>query len=378
MIHLNKHQRWTLIIAATIIALMFLFPPFQVETKAAGVIYSGYGFLFNAPVYNSRPATINVGTLAIQWVGVLLVAGLLMALFTGKKASDTKTTVPPAPLPVTASDPQDFSLANPWPRFFARTFDVWLEGLPVAIILIAVIPWFLRNNSLGALLLLSVFSLPAVFFLDALVFAVAGNTPGKALLGLKVVTTDGKPLSFDQYMRRNLSVWLRGYALGLPLVFLFTMESQYRRLSKGQQASYDEAEGFKVLAMPTGLTRKIVFGSVFVFLFLLAGVAGSIGEKVSTKASNASRTSEIYDPISRQQEVLKQPQEELAQRRFEAEVEKVSRAHPGWEKTISTKRFTAWMGKQPKSVQRLADSNKSEDAILMLDLYMMHRKGDKP
>lgn len=299
MIHLNGPQRWTLIIAVTIIALMLLFPPFQVETKAAGVIYSGYGFLFSPPIHKYRPATINVATLAMQWIGVLIIAGLLMVFFAGKKAPDTKAAVTLTQPSETVSDPQIYVLANPVQRFFARIFDVLWEGLPVSIILIAIMPWLMRNDLFGAALLLTILGLPIMLFIaifiDALVFSVAGNTPGKALLGLRVVTGDGKPLNFYQYLSRNLS---------LPRVYLSAMASQYRRLSNGQQSSYDTELGFKVQAKSIGLHRKIISGLAFAILFLLpnmilVSMIGSIQEKTITGTLNHSRTSEIYHPTTK-------------------------------------------------------------------------------
>ncbi len=48
---------------------------------------------------------------------------------------------------------------------------------------------------------------------------------------------------------------------------------------------------------------------------------------------------------------------------------RVEREHPGWEELVLTPKFTSWKQAQPASVQRLADSPRSDDAILMLDLY---------
>lgn len=82
--------------------------------------------------------------------------------------------------------------------------------------------------------------------------------------------------------------------------------------------------------------------------------------------------------LQRQQESLRQQHEELArQRYYEAEVWKVNGAHPGWQETVAAEEFVSWMKKQPESVRRLADSNRAEDAILMLDLYKQHLK-EKP
>jgi hypothetical protein len=99
--------------------------------------------------------------------------------------------------------------------------------------------------------------------LDALIHKVAGNSPGKALLGLEVGTSTAQPLSFGEYLRRNLSLWLRGLGLGIPVVSLCTLVQQYSRLGEGLQTSYDDRLGARVRQAPTGWLRRLVFGVSF-------------------------------------------------------------------------------------------------------------------
>jgi hypothetical protein len=66
---MNKKQRIVLYVCAALIALMLLFPPF----RAGRSVGRGYSFLLSPPSYSS----VNVEMLAIQWVAVLLVGGLL-------------------------------------------------------------------------------------------------------------------------------------------------------------------------------------------------------------------------------------------------------------------------------------------------------------
>ena len=78
--------------------------------------------------------------------------------------------------------------------------------------------------------------LVAIFLIDWLYgvgfeWALGGRTPGKMVVGLRVVRTDGSPASFDAYFLRNL---LRGVDVlpGLYLVGVFTqlMDSKLRRI----------------------------------------------------------------------------------------------------------------------------------------------------
>ena len=77
--HLNKMQRYTLFCSAIIILLMLLFPPFAVISSER-YVNLGYGFIFGIhrfrqidPVY----ANVNVGTLLIQFVGIVLITVIL-------------------------------------------------------------------------------------------------------------------------------------------------------------------------------------------------------------------------------------------------------------------------------------------------------------
>ncbi len=120
--------------------------------------------------------------------------------------------------------------------------------------------------------------------LDALIYKAAGNTPGKAILGLKVTTLNGQPLSLGQYLGRNLSLWVSGLAFGLPLINLFTLANQSSRLGKGKQASYDEPTGYRVHAKPSGWIRITIFSLAFISLFFVMAVLNSMEQAAQRDA----------------------------------------------------------------------------------------------
>lgn len=182
----------------------------------------------------------------------------------------TPSVVPQVPL---SPEPPPWALrprARCWPRFFARLFDLWWEAMlvciPVSWVFVIYLPGFLAWMSLPCL--------PLALMLDAVVCRVAGNTPGKALLGLRVVESDGTPLSLGHAVARNLGLWLRGLGLGIPPLLPLTMARQCRRLGRGEPAGYDAGPGCEVLAKPVGLARKAVFGVLF--------VAGPVGQTLSS------------------------------------------------------------------------------------------------
>jgi uncharacterized RDD family membrane protein YckC len=130
-------------------------------------------------------------------------------------------------------------------RLSARFIDVWIESMVVAFVSAVALSlvstefafWLQRPGSNGIFGLLFVF--PLAFVLNAAIYGIFGNTFGKALMSLRVTTTDGRRLRFSEYLWRNFNVWAFGFAAGFPLFSLFSMGYQGRRVSKGEAAGYD-------------------------------------------------------------------------------------------------------------------------------------------
>jgi uncharacterized RDD family membrane protein YckC len=217
----------------------------------------------------------------------------------------TKATMSPQLSRKVVLDSLTFSFATRWPRFFARIFDTWCEILLVSFALGAVLGRYSAGfvewiNGPGASQLFGVLCLPIGLILDASLYRLIGNTPGKALLGLKVKTFDNRALSYSQYLGRNFEMWLSGLALGIPLINLFTMGYQSSRLGKGQQASYDQNTGYRVHAKPIGSVRKAGFGFAFVGIFLVIAVLHAMDQttKRGMTLDSASQNYSWENPIT--------------------------------------------------------------------------------
>lgn len=189
--------------------------------------------------------------------------------------------IPPIPLEI-SGNPLNCPLANRWLRFFARIFDLMWEILCISFFFLATVDyypmwlleWFVGSGLSKALV---IFFVPIALIFDAVVYRLFENTPGKSMLGLKVGLLDATPLSFSQYLRRNLTLCASGLAFGIPVIFLFTAAVQARRLGRGQQASYDENTGYRVRSRPTGWVRKFIFAIAFLGLYMSMTVLNHIG-----------------------------------------------------------------------------------------------------
>lgn len=184
-----------------------------------------------------------------------------------------------------------YPLAKPWPRFFARTFDIWIEFaflfgfiyLYSIFISSDLLNFYLSNSFISGALLF-----PIIFIIDAAIYSVFGNTPGKFMLGLKVGNMHGNKLGFFNYLKRNGYVWLLGYWLGLPVLGV-PMILQWNRIKKGKQAAYDEIMGTRVWAKPIGLVRQSVFACLIVSMFglIFVVIVKNDNDKNSYIANNA-------------------------------------------------------------------------------------------
>jgi len=203
--------------------------------------------------------------------------GALLGLIPVAYLSTRKESIPP-PLPQRKElEATDYPLAKAWPRFFARTFDMWWEALLIGYVAGYVLAlsnpdFILWIKNPGSEFIFGMLLVPIFLFFDAALYSIAGNTPGKMLLGLKVTTLSGRTLEFIEYLMRNMSVWLSGLALGFPLVYLFTMYNQHKRLGRGEQASYDDGPGYRVHAKPLGGLRIAVFSLLFFCIFIVMSV----------------------------------------------------------------------------------------------------------
>lgn len=185
---------------------------------------------------------------------------------------DIARTVPPA-LPVSTSRQRWVELppAGPWRRFFARHIDLMLLALflgffvavGLAYTSTSFVNWIQEPGSdtvFGWLLV------PLILLVEGCIFALFGNTPGKALLGIVITTTEAEKITPRHYFDRLINVWWGGLGTGFPLASLFTMLFQYRKLKMHGHTSYDR-EKFNVKAHKLSAFRYIIVTLVLVMIW---------------------------------------------------------------------------------------------------------------
>lgn len=174
---------------------------------------------------------------------------------------------------------EPLELARPWPRYWARSLDLILWGLLLALVGGALAPQLL---DIGAGLgerasdqILAIIVLPFAMAADALTFALFGNTPGKWLAGLAVRDPAGGRLARLSYLKRNAGVYVNGLGLGVGIVALFTAHRQYARVKSGALTSWDQWQDSRVVRVRGGTWRTFLTAGLYLAL-LGAGIGAGI------------------------------------------------------------------------------------------------------
>ena len=171
-----------------------------------------------------------------------------------------------APLSSAAVDAPRFEPATPWRRYWARFIDITVGMFLVAMMTGAIRPSLAGhlNAAVGARWVVLVLLLPFALVIDAGIYRALGNTPGKAIAGIKVLTEDGRRLlSAPAYLGRNFGVYFFGLGLGLPLVSLFTLIYGYRRAAAGEMSTWDRLSASRVHALSGDTLRTWLAAGVY-------------------------------------------------------------------------------------------------------------------
>ena len=178
--------------------------------------------------------------------------------------------------PRTAKSLSSKTIWIPWRRFFARFLDYTFAGLLVGFTFGLLEGMGLLRHELRISLVSPIIFGPIVCFvwllLEPAILGIFGNTAGKMLLGLRIVTNAQHP----QYFNRAFSVWIRGVGLGLPIIGWITNLLAYIRLKRTGKTSWDENYGFTVVSDSVGWLRVVTTSVAMFLVIILLGLEGNI------------------------------------------------------------------------------------------------------
>jgi uncharacterized RDD family membrane protein YckC len=138
---------------------------------------------------------------------------------------------------------QDSSKINPWIRFLARWVDYSLLNFFLYFLFFFLFP----NTNWKRVELF----IPIEFLLwvpvEAFFLSRWGMTPGKWLLKTKIRMENGKYPSYEKALHRSFSVWVRGIAMGIPILNFIAMLFAYSKLKTKGKTSWDTEGKLQIL-----------------------------------------------------------------------------------------------------------------------------------
>jgi hypothetical protein len=269
------------------------------STFSAGATEDELNYLGPHPQGPGSPRLADIAwhVLAVEWVAILLVAGLATVSLHRRPSVTGSHTLPGASIRERYSQwPRDTSsaktmdpvlrtaaasvpkmdsrvltrpaltegttIAGPWPRFWARMIDVYLEVFLLTAIAALLTPWVVW------------IVLPAAMLLDAAVYAMLGNTLGKAILGIRVRTDTHEPerLEFLDYLVRNLTLFLYGLALGILPMTLGLLIRNYIRAARGEPMRWDRIVGSQPITVSNSALRTTLGATIFLLVVTASAV----------------------------------------------------------------------------------------------------------
>lgn len=170
--------------------------------------------------------------------------------------------------------------SQPWMRFLARTIDTWIIFQVATVIAVvtgiftadALFPTSFDNpGDIFAKITLAVISSYVWVFIEAWSISKWATTPGKALFKIRITHEDGRLLSYGESMRRAVSVWIRGFALGIEPVQFITFLASFFFLKQDGQTPWDAKQSLKLSHQPLTQNRWIMIFLVAFSMFLIKG-----------------------------------------------------------------------------------------------------------
>ena len=157
---------------------------------------------------------------------------------------------------------------HPWRRFLARMLDVTIYGLLWSAFLAFVFHVNLANRSRLGSTFDTFVAIAMMLVLEPLWLHFFGTTPGKAILGLRIETPDGRNLSYGEGLERTWGVIGIGMGYHIPLYGLVRLWKSYKLSSEGESQPWDESISYTL--KDTKWYRGLFYLGAFLTIFALA------------------------------------------------------------------------------------------------------------
>lgn len=126
---------------------------------------------------------------------------------------------------------------HPWRRYFARWIDGMIYGTVISMFFYLA---FHIEDSMVSKVCLTVLGMVVFILAEAVLLSCFGTTVGKWLFGIRVLSKDGKKLTWREAAERTGMVLWRGAAFEIPLWNIYRLYKSYDAYTAGETLSWDE------------------------------------------------------------------------------------------------------------------------------------------
>ena len=133
---------------------------------------------------------------------------------------------------------EEYALAHPWRRFFARDIDITIYSIIWLCIQFFLFRWHPEDNLIISILI-SYITFLLMIIIEPLLLCTWGTTPGKAVFGLILRNQNGDKLTYVEALHRTFGVFRRGYGYGIPIYDLVRNYKCYKASRNNETMSWD-------------------------------------------------------------------------------------------------------------------------------------------
>jgi len=177
----------------------------------------------------------------------------------------------PAWKPQTVPEFRQVVVAHPWRRYFAREIDILILNVVKLFLLVVVFRIRPMNSWIYAVFGLIVCIHLMWIPIEALMLHYWGTTPGKWIMGIRVESVNGGPLTISDAMHRAWNVFRYGYGFTIPLYSLWRQYKSYKEYVDYGYVPWDQEWDADIqFRYYYGTKKKVLIGvlaAVFLFMY---------------------------------------------------------------------------------------------------------------
>lgn len=155
----------------------------------------------------------------------------------------------------------------PWRRFLARTLDISIYNLIWTAFLMSVFHINMLTRGRIGQIFDTLVSFGIMLFIEPLLLSLFGTTPGKAIFGLKIVDSEGRPLNYRQGLERTWRVIGIGMGYNIPIYYLVRLWKSYKLCSQNERLPWDESTSYTI--KDTKRYRGLLLIGAYAIIFAL-------------------------------------------------------------------------------------------------------------